>query len=161
MNKKKIIDNLKDIGIASAIAVVVGLPIFNHFRNDPDFYFKSGYCSAYATRTTEKEHGFKYERTHAWNLKDYHKTIDTEGKNIDEIAEIAQPGHLLGIFYPKSNHNQDGRAYTHIAIYEGVDSEGKIIINHNFKGIKKEKLEDFLCQYNCELKELILPERKS
>lgn len=160
MNRKKFTSGLKQAAFISVAGLVLALPIYRYAREDPNFYLKPGKCSAYATRTAEQEHGLKYDKVPAWELRNHQETIDISGKSLDELPSIAEPGNLIGIFYPRSKHNKEGRLYTHVAVYEGMDNEGKAIISHNFGGPKTGRLEDFLCQYDCELKEIILPIKK-
>lgn len=112
-------------------------------------YMASGYCSGYATRAAERLFGNEFERADAWNLRYRNNILPFSYSDLRE-------GDLIGIFYPKSSHNdrrdEEGNqvSYTHVALYTGNRE-----ILHNFGGPVRENLEDFLERTNSEAREII------
>lgn len=110
-------------------------------------------CARYSRFASEDIFGLKYNydedvkpvKRGAWNYRHYNEGIVSmeKGFSLDSLeklvdSRIIQPGMLVGIYNPKSKYRNgkdvkgDKRAYTHIGVFLGEDSEGKMKIAHQW-----------------------------
>ncbi len=107
--------------------------------------YKQNSCAAYAVRTARDHFGKPFHYENAWNLR--------HSKNHEIVAKVednnhfkqliangtVEPGMIVGIYYPFSsylNHKDktgEQVAYTHLAVFAGVNQKGEPTFYHQFK----------------------------
>ena len=126
-----------------------------------------GKCSGYATRAAKQLFGLTYLREDAWNLR-YRNKVPQNSNNGEINVRIIRPGSILGLEYPDSRENTEGRKnrdmrgnvrlYTHIGLYLGQSPTDDQLILHSFtKGPVIESLQGFLETNGSTLKEVLWP----
>ena len=109
----------------------------------PTYDYPKEYCAAYATRVARDKFGKKFIYSNAWDMRYNNKRI-MEIKNNSQINKaikkgVLLPGMIVGIYYPQSKYlrkkDKTGNPvkYTHLAVYVGIDKNGKPTFYHQFK----------------------------
>jgi hypothetical protein len=112
-----------------------------------------GNCSRYARNFGKGLFGKDYKGADAWDF------ASANAGKMDRVPYVKgetglKTGDILGIYYPGSAYNEEGRDYTHLA-YVVISSDGIAVIYHNFHGPRADSLEEFLEREGCKVIEII------
>ncbi len=126
-----------------------------HFESIP----KGNYCTMYARLAAEKLFEMNYKRGDAWDFAQNNRSIwKGSTTEIEQLSSIIRPGHVFGLYNPKSNYNSSHREYTHTALYVGFSNGQHWVMQRIGTSDRLESLEKYLKEHpGWKIKEVIEP----
>ena len=123
-------------------------------------------CSRYVRVAAKDLFGIQYPHANAWDIRDHATVSEIPIKSKEELIKLAKEGFMkrgmaLGLYNPKSKYNDvardDGAGYTHVALYLGMDKEGKMYFADKFGKETRERtsLDELLEKGNLQPRELL------
>ncbi|MEM5777395.1 MAG: hypothetical protein QXJ06_03015 [Candidatus Aenigmatarchaeota archaeon] len=120
----------------------------------PKFYLPPFYCAGYALIAAEIIGKGGYNFSDAWDLAKKNRVLwEGKAKSLDELNIEPPLGSIIGFYNSRSNYNQEGRDFTHVALYIG----NGYIIHQYGPLILKSKLDHFLKTTGVEMRVIIVP----
>jgi hypothetical protein len=116
------------------------------------------HCARYARLAADYVFGLNYPVASAWKMREqtpHQKTNNGEFMMLSTI-EAVKPGVLVGIYFPGSKFNADGRPYTHMSLFVGLQNGKPIFLEQMVDEIRRISIEDYALE-GMQIREIIYP----
>ncbi|MEK6925334.1 MAG: hypothetical protein AABW71_03805 [Nanoarchaeota archaeon] len=131
-----------------------------------DMTVPANMCSRYVRFAANDLFGIQYPNANAWDIRDASNVSEIPVNSKEDVIKLAKDrfmkrGMALGLYNPKSKYNNvaqnDGAGYTHVALYLGMDRDGRMYFADKFgkETRKRTSLDELLEKGNLQPRELL------